>query len=143
MAHTATCTYLSDLDASVKVSRAAFLLSCASNEMTALLDDMVDLNRTMLGLGMNIVVVDVDLAVVFKEELELLRGAHPGRQLELEVVGDARGRWDGRRLRRVLRNLVSNAIRYGMPDARVETIVVSNGTDVRIKVTNIGSTIEQ
>jgi signal transduction histidine kinase len=71
--------------------------------MTVLLDDMVDLKRTMLGLDISIELADVDLATVFADELELLRGAHPGRQLELEVVGDARGRWDGPRLRRVLR----------------------------------------
>lgn len=138
-----TASYLANLNAGANVSKAASLLTGASKEMTVLLDDMVDLTRTMLGLGIGIELADIDLATVFADELELLRGAHPGLQLELEVVGDARGRWDGPRLRRVLRNLVSNAIKYGAPDAPVRTVVVGNATDVRFEVSNSGPTIEQ
>ena len=71
-----------------------------------------------MGLGINISPADADLAALFADELEQLRGAHPGRQLELEVVGDTRGRWDGRRLQQLLRNLVSNAIKYGAATRR-------------------------
>ena len=74
--------------------------------MKALLDDLVDFNRTKLGLGINVALADIDLAAVFADELEQLRGAHPGRRIELEVVGDTRGRWDGLRLQQLLRNLV-------------------------------------
>jgi len=138
-----TAAYLADLKAGANVSKAASLLTCASKEMTVLLDDMVDLNRTMLGLGLNITLADVDLATVLANELELLRGAHPGRRLDLEVVGDARGHWDGPRLQRVLRNLVANAIRYGTANTPICTVVIGNASDVRLEVTNNGPTIEQ
>ena len=138
-----TASYLANLNAGGNVAKAASLLTGASKELMVLLDDMVDLKRIILGLGISIALADVDLATVFADELELLRGAHPGRQLELEVVGDARGRWDGPRLRRVLRNLVSNAIKYGAPDAPVRTVIVGDATDVRFGVTNSGPTIER
>ncbi len=138
-----TASYLADLNAGANVSKAASLLSCASKEMNGLLDDMVDLKRTILGLGIHIALADIDLATVLADELELLREANPGRRLVLEVVGDVRGRWDGKRLQRVLRSLISNAIRYGTPDQPIATVIVGNATDVRFEVTNSGPTIDQ
>lgn len=138
-----TASYLADLKTGTNVSKAASLVSSASHEMMVLLDDMVDLNRTMLGLGINIALADIDLAMVLADELELLRGANPGRRLDLTVIGDARGHWDGPRLQRVLRNLVSNAIRYGARESPIGTVIVGNVTDVRFTVTNFGPTIEQ
>jgi signal transduction histidine kinase len=110
--------------------------------MKALLDDLVDFNRTKLGLGINIARANVDLAAAFADELEQLRAAHAGRQLELEVVGDTRGLWDGPRLQQLLRNLLSNAIKYGKPDAPVRVVLAGEETDVRIEVSNSGPAIE-
>ena len=93
-----TASYLAALNAGADVSEAASRLIRSGASMKALLDDLVDFNRTKLGLGINIALANVDLAIVFADELEQLRGAHPGRRLELEVVGDTRGRWDGLRL---------------------------------------------
>ena len=138
-----TAAYLVKLHAGAEVSKAASLLTCASNEMTTLLDNMVDLNRTMLGLGIKIELADINLETVFADELELLRGANPGRRFELEVVGDMRGRWDGPLLQRVLRNLISNAVTHGTPDTPIRTVLVGTATAVRVAVTNSGPTIEQ
>lgn len=140
---TMTAAYLDQLNAGDEVSTAASLLDSASKEMTVLLDDMVDLKRTMLDLGINISLADIDLAATFADELELLRAAHPGRRLDLEVVGDAHGCWDGPRLKRVIRNLVANAIKYGAPDSLIRTVIRGGATDLRFEVINSGPTIEQ
>ena len=107
-----TASYLAALNAGTEVSEAAASLIRSGASIKALLDDLVDFNRTKLGLGINIILANVDLAAVFADELEQLRGAYPGRRLELKVAGDTRGRWDGLRLQQLLRNLVSNAITY-------------------------------
>jgi signal transduction histidine kinase len=107
------------------------------------LDDLVDFNRTKLGLGINISPADVDLATLFADELEQLRGAHPSRQIELEVVGDSQGRWDGRRLQQTLRNLVTNAIKYGAADTPVRVALTGEEAHVRFEVANRGTAIEQ
>ena len=75
--------------------------------------------------------------------MEQLRGAHPGHRLELEVIGDTRGFWDGLRLQQLLRNLVSNAIKYGEADASVRVVLTGEEADVRIEVVNRGLAIEQ
>ena len=92
-----TASDLAALNAGAEVSEAAFRLIRSGASINALLDDLVDFNRTKLGLGINIV-GERDLAKVFADELEQLRGAHPGHRLELEVIGDTRGFWDGLRL---------------------------------------------
>jgi signal transduction histidine kinase len=136
-------SHLTTLNAGPELSETAFHLTCAGHALKMLLDDMADFNRNMLGLGLNMALADIDLATVLSKELERLRGAHPDRRLELEVVGDTQGSWDGPRLQQVLRNLVSNAIKYGTPDAPVRTVIVGKANEVQFEVTNRGPVIEQ
>jgi signal transduction histidine kinase len=75
----------------------------------------MDFNRAQLGVRINIEPSEADLAALFAEELEEHRAAHPARRIEMTVEGDAQGRWDGKRLRQVLRNLVGNACAYATP----------------------------
>lgn len=136
-------SYLKDLRVGADISTVLPVLTSATKEMSLLLDDMIDLKRTMLGMGIKIALADIDLATAFANELELLRAAHPDRRLALEVVGNTFGRWDGPRLQRVLRNLVSNAIKYGTQDSPVRTVIDGNATELRIGVTNKGPTIQR
>jgi signal transduction histidine kinase len=137
-----TASYLSALNAGERVSAAAARLVRSGASIQALLDDLVDFNRTELGLGINLSPADVDLATLFADELEQLRGAHPGRPLEMEATGDTRGRWDGPRLQQVLRNLVTNGIRYGRADTPVRVALTGGEADVRFEVANRGPAIE-
>ncbi len=137
-----TASYLAALNAGEQVSVAAARLIRSGASMQALLEDLVDFNRTKLGLGLNIVPADLDLAAVLADELEQLRGAYPTRQIELTVTGDNRGRWDGARLQQLLRNLVSNAITFGSPDTPVRAALRGEAADVHLEVTNSGPTIE-
>jgi signal transduction histidine kinase len=138
-----TASYLAALNAGAEVSEAASRLIRSGASIKALLDDLVDFNRTKLGLGINITLANIDLAKVFADEVEQLRGAHPGHRLELEVIGDTRGFWDGLRLQQLLRNLVSNAIKYGEADVPVRVVLTGEEADVRIEVVNRGLAIEQ
>jgi hypothetical protein len=138
-----TASYLAALNAGEKISEAASRLIHSGARMKAFLDDLVDFNRTRLGLGINIAPIHVDLAPLFADELEQLRAAHPDRQLELEIVGDTRGLWDGLRLQQVLGNLVLNAIKYGAPDAPVKVAVTGEEAAIRLEVKNAGPAIER
>ena len=138
-----TASYLAALNAGAKVSEAASRLILSGARINALLDDLVDFNRTRLGLGISVTSKDVDLAVIFADELEQLRAAHPDRRFLLEVTGDTRGSWDGLRLQQVLGNLVTNAVKYGAPDAPVRVVVTGKVDDLRFEVRNAGPAIEQ
>lgn len=137
-----TAMFLAALNAGEQVSEAAAQLIRSAASMQALLNDLVDFNRTKLGLGLKIVPSDIDLGEVVTNEVQQLRGAHPDRQIELTVAGETHGRWDGHRLQQLLRNLVSNAIDYGEPNAPVCVALISRESDICLEVTNSGPTIE-
>ena len=138
----ATAAYLAKLNAGAEVSTAASRLIKSGGRIKALLDDLLDFNRTKLGLGINIVASDVDLADVFSDQLQQLRVVHPGRQIELDVAGDTAGVWDAHRLDQVLGNLVSNAIKYGSTDTPVRVSLIGTSNEVLFSVRNSGGQIE-
>jgi signal transduction histidine kinase len=137
-----TASYLAALNAGEKVSEAASRLIRSGARMHALLDDMLDFNRTNLGLGINIAPIHVDLASLLADELNQLRAAHPDRQIDIEVVGDAQGFWDGRRLQQLLGNLVLNALKYGASDAPVRVLLAGKEAELSFEVRNSGPAIE-
>jgi signal transduction histidine kinase len=137
-----TAWRLADLNAGDQVSAAAARLVRSGASMQALLEDLVDFNRTKLGLGLKVVRSDIDLATVAADELDQLRGAHPDRRIELVEAGGSHGRWDGARMQQLLRNLVSNAIQHGSPDAPVRVALHDEGADVLLEVTNSGPPID-
>ena len=106
--------------------------------MQALLNDLLDFDRSQLGLGIRVTPTPTDLAPICAEEIDEIRGAHPDRSVELEVSGNCRGLWDGGRIRQLLDNLVTNAINYGGPDTPVRVALVGGKHEVCLTVTNIG-----
>jgi signal transduction histidine kinase len=137
-----TASYLRTLNAGEQVSVAAERLIRSGASIQTLLDDLVDFNRTSLGLGLKIVPSDIDLAAEVADELEQLRGAYHDRQIELSASGNNHGRWDAARMKQMLRNLVSNAIAYGSPNTPVRVILCGEEAAVRLEVTNSGSPID-
>jgi signal transduction histidine kinase len=137
-----TASYLAALRAGDEVSQAAEILIRSGASMRSLLDDLVDFNRTKLGLGINVTPSDIDLAAAIADELKQFRGAHPDRRIDFEATGDTYGRWDGQRLQQLLRNLISNAIHHGAPETPVRVTLRGEDADVCLEVTNSGSTID-
>jgi signal transduction histidine kinase len=138
-----TATYLAALNAGGTVSEAANRLIRSGTRMRALLNDLLDFSRTTFGLGIAIYPSEVDLASSFNDELDQLRVANPERTIDLAVLGNARGVWDGPRLQQVLANLVSNALKYGTPDSAVRVALAGDEAEVWFEVSNSGPAIEQ
>jgi signal transduction histidine kinase len=138
-----TAAYLAALNTDAKVSEATGRLINSGRHMHALLDDLLDFNRTELGLGINITPGDVDLGQLLASELDQLRAANPGRRIDLEVQGDTCGSWDSKRLQQLLGNLVRNAIKYGAPGTPVYVGLNGDAAGVVLEVRNSGPVIEQ
>ena len=134
--------YLAKLNAGERVSDAAKRIINSGSRMQALLDDLIDFNRTKLGLGIKIAPAAVDLGQVFADGLHQLRVAYPSCDIQFTVEGDARGVWDANRLHQLLDNLVVNAIKYGFRDSPVRVTLAGNDEDVVLTVRNRGPVIE-
>ena len=133
-----TAHYLARLNAGEEISSAAERLIRSGSSMQMLLDDLTDFNRTNLGLGLKIAPAKIDLAKVADDELDQFRALHPAREFEFSASGDTIGRWDGTRMQQMLRNLVSNAIKYGSPNLPVRVTIRGEQPDVHVEVTNSG-----
>ncbi|MBR8143349.1 sensor histidine kinase [Burkholderia vietnamiensis] len=138
-----TATYLAALNAGDDISEAAGRLIRSGGRMQALLDDLCDFNRTQLGLGIHVDPRDADLADIVDNVVDELRGAHPDREIDVDLGGDLRGHWDDRRMQQMLSNLVSNALKYGTPNTPVRVSAASAGADVLIEVGNKGPALDR
>ena len=119
-----SAAHLAKLNAGESVTATASRIVRSGAELKALLDNLIDFNRTNLGLGIHIAPVAVNLADLFAEALDQLRVSHPCRQIELQVTGDVSGIWDPHRLHQLLGNLVLNALKYGNRDAPVRVVLI-------------------
>ncbi|RQR49113.1 sensor histidine kinase [Burkholderia sp. Bp9125] len=137
-----TATYLAALNAGEEVSDAAARLIRSGGRMQGLLDDLCDFGRTQLGLGINVVPGNVDLAHVLANVVDELRAAHPSREITIDVRGDLRGHWDDQRMQQLLSNLVGNAVKYGAPNTPVRVAAASTDTEVLIEIGNRGPAMD-
>ncbi len=136
-----TAAFLKKLNAGENVSVAAGRLISSGSRIKALLDDLVDFNRTNLGVGINVQAAKIDLGVVFGEQVNLLRAAFPGRRLDLEVSGNVEGICDANRMHQLLGNLTSNALKYGAPQGTVRVTLRGEQDAVVFDVANEGPPI--
>lgn len=137
-----TAKYLAAINAGEKISEAAGRLIRSGEAIQHLLDDLVDFSRNQLGLGMTIAPTDADLSLLAIDEVQRLRAAYPNRRIELEISGDTKGRWDGRRLQQLIRNLVCNALVHGANEAPVTLTVAGLQREVVCEVANTGPAID-
>lgn len=134
-----TASYLARLNAGEEVSTASQRLIDSGARMRSLLDDLVDFNRTKLGLGIRVSPARVDLAETFSREIAQLQFANPDNEIQLEIEGDVSGNWDERRVQQILCNLVLNAIKYGTRDAPIRVRLIGVADSVQFEVLNSGA----
>lgn len=137
-----TATYLGRLHADDAVSEAVNRLIKSGMRMQSLLDDLVDFNRASFGLGIPVDRRPGELGPIVSDAVLQLLTAYPERRIELVVHGSTAGSWDEEALRRMLDNLVSNALKYGAQDRPVRVEVTGHASSVMVDVCNEGQPID-
>lgn len=116
-------------------------ISVAAAHILSIVDDVLDLARVEAG-AMPIELQDVDVEDQIAASLDLIEPLAERRAIEIERDGPSGVvRADPRRLRQVVLNLLSNAVRFSPPDSRISVRTEPEGAVVRIRVVDEGAGI--
>ena len=113
------------------------------DHMTGLIDELLDVGRLQMGQPLDLEHASVDLVDMLRKVLSDHEPNAPRHTLRVQAAEEPIiGNWDPIRLRRVLDNLVSNAIKYspegGEVSVRVERLVDAGPPIALISVTDHG-----
>ena len=131
-------------DSSKQMQDLVGIAKTGSTRLVELVDDLLDLTRIEAG-GLVIKAEDVDAARIVTDTVEMFRAMAQEKGLSLEVVleGDeAQARVDPQAFRRILENLVSNAIKY-TDEGGVTVTLDTTGEALELAVSDTGRGIPE
>ncbi len=119
----------------------AAAIDWSGKRMLEMIESLLDFSETRFKGALPMSPIATDLHEVTRAVVEEILAANPGRQIDLAVDGDGRGRWDPARMAQVVSNLVGNAIVYGAPGEPVRVSLDGDADLLRLKVWNAGAPI--
>ncbi|MEW6056477.1 MAG: ATP-binding protein [Bdellovibrionota bacterium] len=110
------------------------------NRADTMIEDMLDANRIQAGQKLPLHIESFDMVSLAKDVVEELKvvSNHP---IEFEARESISGFWCRRGIRRVMENLVTNAIKYGSPRRPVSVQLVHERGSLKLTVHNEGNPI--
>lgn len=124
------------------IAKLAKTIADNSVRMDGMIQDLLDTNRLKAGKPLLIKVSECKIKEIVEKTLSDLRIIH-GNRFILIADGEVSGRWDCDSLRRVVENLVNNAVKYGAPNAPITLTLHSSHDSVRLCVNNRGEPIPE
>lgn len=121
--------------------RTASMIYSSGNQMSRLIDDLLDFTRTRLGQGMAISPTHTNLADIVRLAVMEACAFHPDRAVSFDAIGELHGYWDSGRIGQVFSNLLGNAIRHGSTSEPVTIALSCQGENVVATVHNGGKPI--
>jgi signal transduction histidine kinase/CheY-like chemotaxis protein len=111
----------------------------AGEHLVGLIDEVLDISRIEEG-ELRLRPEEVDLAPLVGDVLTLVAAQATEREVRIErsVAAGLRLRADPQRLRQIVINLVSNAIKYNVPGGRVDVVASRDDGTIRLAVTDTG-----
>ncbi len=113
----------------------------SAERATRLVTDLLDFTQARLGGGIPVHPRSLDLHTSVRQVVDEVQVNFPERHIDVQSEGDGAGAWDPDRLGQVVQNLVSNALKYSLPDTAVVVRTRGDGTDVELQVHNWGTPI--
>ena len=116
-------------------------MSSAGQRMTDMIEQLLDLTRVRLGGGVGFRRSSdrLDVGILVQRTVDELRGAHPEREIAVDVRGDCAILGDEQRLLQLFSNVVANAIQHGTPGTPVQVIAEGAAQEIVVRVRNSGT----
>lgn len=110
------------------------------DRLDSMIRDLLDASLIRSGQGLALEFNDCDLDWIVREVADEMNATYEGRFL-LSSTSKCEGYWNQNGLRRLLENLVNNAIKYGLKDAAITISLTQNTETATLKVHNEGKVI--
>lgn len=133
---------LEDLQASERGQRLVRHLARSITRMSGLIEDIMDFARGRLGGGIPLeLTMRTDLARVVDEAADEVRQGQPHCMIDCSGETTAPVRFDGKRMRQLLANLLNNAVAHGDPTEVIRVTTTQADGWVSVAVSNLGAPI--
>jgi PAS domain S-box-containing protein len=113
----------------------------AARRMLEMIESLLDFSESRFRGALPISPIVTDLQDVTRAVVQEVLAANPGREVDLAMRGDGRGRWDPARMAQVVSNLVGNAIAHGAPGQPVRISLDGDADELRLSVWNAGTPV--
>jgi PAS domain S-box-containing protein len=113
----------------------------AGKRMLDLIATLLDFTESRFKGILPIAPAPTDMHELCRSAIDELLAAHPGRSIDIDVEGDARGAWDPTRLSQVVSNLIGNALQHGARFGPVRVSIRGDEEEVVLRVDNEGPPI--
>jgi two-component system, OmpR family, phosphate regulon sensor histidine kinase PhoR len=124
-------------DGRASVARGLEVIDRQANRLHELIDTLLDASGIQLG-RLVLDRVPTDLVRIVRSVVETIQAASGAHDFRLALPEDCHGMWDGRRLRQVIENLLSNAAKYSPSGSPVEITLDRSADSVTLAVTDRG-----
>ncbi len=119
---------------------AATRIANAMDRMDRMIHELLDASRLRAGEDLALELKDCDLNLILTQVADEMNFTQ-GNRVSLISAGSAVGQWDERALRRVLDNLVTNALKFSPPESQVTLELKTTTDSVEVSVHNLGKAI--
>ena len=116
-------------------------IAASASRMVHMVGDLLDFTRTRLGGGIPVTRSSLALGELTREVIDEVSAAYPLREIDLEIVDEQQGDWDGARVSQALTNLVGNALQHGAPGSAITVCVDGDVREATVTVHNFGTAI--
>jgi PAS domain S-box-containing protein len=117
------------------------VLEQSARRMDEMIGTLLDFTRLRVHGSLPVVAEEIDLDPLIRGVVAELQAAHRRRQIELDVSGNLRGRWDPARIAQLFSNLAVNALWHGARESVVRVALTGEAETVIMSVTNRGPVI--
>jgi PAS domain S-box-containing protein len=116
-------------------------IQSSAERATRMVKDLLDFTQARLGSGIPIRPGSLDLHVLVRQVVEEVEVTYPGREVQVQHEGEARGEWDSDRIAQLVSNLLTNALKYSPEGSRVDVSTRPEDSWVSLCVHNEGTPI--